>query len=49
MLCDDLEVLDGGGGRESDEMGMNVYLWMIHDAVLQTSTTFLKQLYLKKS
>ena len=21
MLCDDLEVLDGGGGRESDEVG----------------------------
>ena len=35
MLCDDLEVLDGGGGRESDEVGMYVYLWMIHDAVLQ--------------
>ena len=21
MLCDDLEVLDGGGGRESNEVG----------------------------
>ena len=38
MLCDDLKGWDGGwGGREVQEGGVNVYLWLVHTVVYQKS------------
>ena len=48
MLCDKLEGWDGvGGGREVQEGGTHVYLWLIHVDVEQKPTQYCKAIILQ--
>ena len=52
MLCDHLEGWDREGGRgtqEAIDMGISVYVWLIHFVVKQKlKHTFVEQLYSNK-
>ena len=48
MLCDHLEGWDREGGRETQkggDMGIYVYVYLIHFVIKQKLNTILKQLY----
>ena len=48
MLCDNLEGRDGvGGGREAQEGGYYVYLWLIHVDGWQKPTQYSKAITLQ--
>ena len=48
MFCDNLEGWDGvGGGKEAQEGGTYVYLWLIHVDVWQKPTEYCKEIILQ--
>ena len=50
MLCDDLEGWDGEGGREAQEgedMGIYVYIYLIHFVIKQKLTQHCKAIILQ--
>ena len=51
MLCDHLEGWDREGGREMQEggdMGMYIYIWLIHFLYSRNQHNSVKQLYSNK-